>query len=368
MKRVFFSLLLGSFALCSSVYANSVYVQEPLPASAHTPPYLGSLLTLPNGSYDPNGTTKSLDTKNTTVVQRTYAENNASKPSPSLSEPPSFTAESASQNSNAKQESTVLHNKELIAKIESQIDPYALEQEYLQKKHYTTQKQKPKPQKKYIIRKQVPQQKTTNPHSLLLSERSSQYNTSNRFNIQYNPKSPLKMITFQIFVSINESPRTVQRVKRLLTNINNALPRAELVMGLYNLNAQKPTYILSRWNRQTFTKAIETLSSSMPKGPLGVAFRGARPELLNIPAPVALLLVSDGYDTNPDNLAFDIKLFYAPDPFAPIHIVSFASTKAEQRHLALLQSIHKSSKIYDGKKLLSDSTYFAAFMKALYVK
>ena len=153
-----------------------------------------------------------------------------------------------------------------------------------------------------------------------------------------------------------------------MNKINNALPNAVLIAGLRELYAKDVLYPLAQWDRHSFAKAIKKVRSYKQAGTIGYGLQEVRPSLLNLPYPLTLLLITDGEHSNIDNLAFDTKIFYAPDPRAPLNIVSFATTKEEKESIRVIQRVHKGTYVFDGYKLLADQSAFATFMKALFVK
>ena len=267
------------------------------------------------------------------------------------------------------------------------IDPYQLEEKYgITKAPQTQVAQAPQVPQSTVVRTQktLPPQTTTTTvktvktikepeYSPQVDEEGSWQASGYRFSpelnkIQYPADSPLKMITLQIMVEVSSSGSTASKVRELLDKINNALPDAVLIAGLRELYSKYALYPLAQWDRHSFTKAIKRVSSRKQTGTIGYGLQEIRPSLLNLPYPLNLLLITDGEHYNIENLAFDTKIFYAPDPRAPLHIISFATTKEEKESIRIIQRVHHGTYVFDGNKLLRDQSAFAAFMKALLVK
>lgn len=269
---------------------------------------------------------------------------------------------------------------------EEVVDPYALETQY----GITAKPPKQPPQQQQVITKQtvvqtqevLPKTSTTTVKTVKTvkepeyrpqvdeegSWQASGYRFSPELNkFRYPVDSPLKMITLQIMVEVS-SGSIASKTRELLDKINNALPNAVLIAGLRELFSKDVLYPLAQWERHSFAKAIKRVSAYKQSGTIGYGLQEVRPSLLNLPYPLSLLLVTDGEHYNIDNLAFDTKIFYAPDPRAPLNIVSFATKKEEKESIRIIQRVHKGTYVFDGYKLLSNQSAFAEFMKTLFVK
>lgn len=277
---------------------------------------------------------------------------------------------------------TIVNSPARNANEEDNINPYQLEKNYgiNSKGEYTTkpvvktqrtvvaQKEPPKnPQKVQTVRTV-----TERDYEPKVDEEGSWQASGYRFSpelnkIRYPSDSPLKMITMQIMVEAS-NVGIANKARRLLEKINNALPQAVLIAGLHELYVKESTYPLAQWNRDGFRKAIKKVSSHQQDSTIGYGLQQIRPSLLNLPYPLTMLLITDGEHYNIDNLAFDTKIFYAPDPRSPLNIVSFAKTKSEKDSIRIIQKVHKGTYVFDGDKLLQDESAFTAFMKALFVK
>lgn len=272
-------------------------------------------------------------------------------------------------------------SKSAVQKSDANINPYHLEKQYgitTKKTQTVTRVQRP------VLAQNEKTQVVSPPAKSVTTVKESEYRpkvdeegswqaSGYRFSpelnkVMYLPDSPLKMITLQIMVQVSSGPSVSKKARVLLDRINNALPDAVLIAGLRELFVKDPVYPLAQWDRHSFAKAIKRVSSHKQANTIGYGLQEVRPSLLNLPYPLSLLLITDGEHYNIDNLAFDTKIFYAPDPRSPLNIVSFATTREEKESIRIIQRVHKGTHVFDGYKLLQDEGAFTAFMKTLFVK
>ncbi|MGL4722166.1 MAG: hypothetical protein ACRCV3_02570 [Desulfovibrionaceae bacterium] len=270
------------------------------------------------------------------------------------------------------------------SKQKSPIDPYKLEADYTLKKNPATiprnqrvPSSEPRTSTVKKIRKVIPQDtniRTSSTQQTTTTKdtaewQSSDYEFTKDRNIIYYPKdSKLKMISLQFFTEISTGGRTAAKVRQLLTKINTSLPVSPLIIGLQQLYTKQALYPLSEWNKETFESAIKKVSSHTPNATMGENLTILRKDIIDIPTPTRLILITDGESYNASTAAFDLKLFYAPDPRFPLHIISFADNNNMRASIEQIVKVHDGSQLFHGEDLLQDAAAFRAFMDQLFIK